>query len=239
MKWLLALLFTLSAWAQSPEFGPLDRPVIDQLNLLSQSQARDLEANIRELAQGGGPQVGIYIAASLQDYAVEDFTIRLAEKWQLGGAKSDNGLLIVVAPRERKMRIEVGGGIEGSITDLEASRLIRDVLAPAFRAQDYAGGLKTVLFAVAKKFDVKLSGKPLVRRVRRSTSELSPMGTLVFVIIFFIVLPLLNRSAGGRGFRSSGYGGFGGSGGWGGRSGGSSWGGGGGGFSGGGASGDW
>lgn len=238
MRWLLALLFSLSALAQGPDFGPLDRPVIDQAKLLTLAQIQDLEGNIRELAQGGGPQVGIYVAASLQDYAIEDFTIRLAEKWQLGGAKSDNGLLILVAPRERKMRIEVGGGIEGSVTDLEASRWIRDILAPAFRSENYAGGLKTVLFAVAQKFDVTLSGKPLVRRVRRSSSELSPMGTLVVVIIFFFVLPLLNRSRGVRGF-GTGYGGHSGSRGWGGRSGGSSWGGGGGGFSGGGASGDW
>jgi uncharacterized protein len=242
VKYLFLLLLSWGVWAQELKLPDLNRPVIDLAGLLTASQVQDLGNNIRELHEGGGPQVGIFIADELQGFAVEDFSIRLAEKWQLGKAKNDNGLIILVAVKERKMRIEVGGGIEGDVTDLEASRWIQNILTPSFRSQNYAGGLKTVLFEVAKKFDITLSGKPLARRVRRSGRELSPISSLVIVVLFFVIFPLINRMRGGsRGF-SGGYGG----GGWssgGGSSwssgGGSSWGGGGGGFSGGGASGDW
>ena len=242
MKYLFLLLFCWGAFAQEVKFPGLNQPVIDLAGLLTSAQMQDLGNNIRELHSGGGPQVGIFIADELQGFAIEDFSIRLAEKWQLGKTKDDNGLIILVAVKERKMRIEVGGGIEGDITDLEASRWIQHILTPSFRSQNYAGGLKTVLFEVAKKFDITLSGKPLARRVRRSGRELSPISSLVLVILFFIVFPLINRMRGGsRGFHG-GYGGggwsSGGGSGWS-SGGGSSWGGGGGGFSGGGASGDW
>lgn len=242
MKLLFLLLLSWGVWAQELKLPALNQPLIDLAGLLSASQVQDLSNNIRELHEAGGPQVGIFIADDLQGFDLEDFSIRLTKQWQLGNAKKDNGLIILVAVKERKIKIEVGSGIEGDVTDVESSRWIRHILTPSFRSQNYAGGLKTVLFEVAKKFDITLSGKPLARRVRRSGRELSPISSLVIVILFFIVLPFINRMRGGsRGF-SGGYGGggwsSGGSSGWS-SGGGSSWGGGGGGFSGGGASGDW
>ena len=239
---LASLLLVCSFWAQAqgPELPTLNRTVIDQVGIFGEEEVARLDASIRELSQGGGPQVGVLVPADLQGYPIEEYAIRAAEKWQLGNKKNDNGLIIVIAPKERKMRIEVGGGLEGEITDLESSRWINDLMKPAFRAGDYAGGITNVLLVVAKKYDVPLSGKPVARRVHRSRGELSPASLIVLVIIFFFVLPIIGRFSGrSRFYGGYGGGGFGGGGGWGSGGGSSGWGGGGGGFSGGGASGDW
>ena len=242
MRFFLLFLLCWNVWAQGPQFPDLRRPVIDQAGLLSVSDAEALASLARSLHAQGGPMVGIFIADQLQDYPIEEFSIRLAEAWRLGDQQKDEGLVVVIAPRERKMRIEVGGGIEGEITDQFSSRLIRDVLRPAFREGAYAQGLAQLLNEVGTRFNVQLSKKPLVKRSRQRVD----FPTLIFFLILVgmgFVSPFL-RAARGTGFRSyggrSGWGGGYGGGGWsGGSGGGSSWGGGGGGFSGGGASGDW
>jgi uncharacterized protein len=242
---LLLILWSALAFSQGPRFPELNRPVIDQVGLFTPEQSAQLTHFITEIKAQDGPEIGVLIPSELQGYEIEDYSIRAAEAWKLGGAKSDNGLIIVIAPTERKMRIEVGGGIEGEITDLESSRWISNVLRPAFKNGDYAGGVAQILLEVAGKFNVKISNAPVVRRTRRAKGELSPLGTLILMILFFFVFPLLNRSRGARAFGAGavmgsilGGGRGGGGGGFGGSSGGG-WGGGGGGFSGGGASGDW
>ena len=241
---LFLIIWSALAFSQGPRFPELNRPVIDQVGLFTPEQSAQLTHFITEIKAQGGPEIGVLIPSELQGYEIEDYSIRAAEAWKLGGAKSDNGLIIVIAPTERKMRIEVGGGIEGEITDLESSRWISGVLRPAFKNGDYAGGVAQILLEVATKFNVKISNAPVVRRTRRAKGELSPLGTLILMILFFFVFPLLNRSRGARAFGAGAVmgsilgGGRGGGGGFGGSSGGG-WGGGGGGFSGGGASGDW
>jgi uncharacterized protein len=242
---LILILWSALAFSQGLRFPELNRPVIDQVGLFTPEQSAQLTHFITEIKAQGGPQIGVIIPSDLQGYEIEDYSIRAAEAWKLGGEKSDNGLIIVIAPAERKMRIEVGGGIEGEITDLESSRWISSVLRPAFKNGDYAGGVAQILLEVAGKFNVKISNAPVVRRARRAKGELSPLGTLILMILFFFVFPLLNRSRGARAFGAGavmgsilGGGRHGGGGGFGGSSGGG-WGGGGGGFSGGGASGDW
>lgn len=229
----LSFFFSFIALAQ-PKFPALNNPIIDLAGLLHAKDSELLARNIYEIHAQGGPQIGVFVTNDLQGYAIEDFSIRLAESWKLGGDKKDNGLIIVIAPQDRKLRIEVGGGIEGDITDLEADRWIRDLLTPAFKQNQYALGINSVLAEVAGKFGIKLEGKTMARRVRRQSKELSPLASIIFVIIFLFILPFINRARGGIVHYGGGRGGFGGGGG-----GGGGWGGGGGGFSGGGASGSW
>lgn len=241
---LLLILWSALALSQGPRFPVLDRPVIDQAGLFTPAQSAQLTHFITEIKAQGGPEIGVIVPTDLQGFAIEEYSIRLAEAWNTGDKKNDNGFIIVIAPTERKMRIEVGNGIEGEITDLESSRWITGVLRPAFKSGDYAGGVAQVLLEVAGKFNVQISQAPVVRRTRRAKGELSPLGTLIMMILFFFIFPLLNRSRGARAFGAGAVmgsilgGGRGGGGGFGGGSGGG-WGGGGGGFSGGGASGDW
>ncbi|MBY0516833.1 MAG: TPM domain-containing protein [Bacteriovoracaceae bacterium] len=234
MRYLfLALFFVANVFAAGPNLPALNLQVVDMVGLLGEDENTQLQSAITDIFNQGGPQIAILIPDDLQGYPIEDYSIAAAEKWKLGGEKKDNGLLIVIAPKERKMRIEVGGGIEGEITDLDADKWIRQILRPAFKEGNYGQGLYIVLQEVASRFEIKLSGTPVARRVTRQDEELSPAAVVIFLIIMFFILPFMSRRRGRGGMY------YGGGGGWGSGGGGSSWGGGGGGFSGGGASGDW
>ncbi len=220
---------------------PLTGPVVDRTGTLSAPEIARLEGLARDAraAKGGrGPQLGFLLVPSLEGEPVEDFAIRVGEAWKLGGAKEDNGVLFVVSTQDRHMRIEVGNGVEGELPDAEASRIIRDEMAPAFRVGAYGQGLERGARRALAKLGVQAGADAPVQRRAPRPQEGMPLGSLIFLLLF--VLPLLFR--GRRRRRAYGLGlpgAYGTLGGYrGGRVGGS-WGGGGGGFSGGGASGRW
>lgn len=236
----ILLLWSFGLWAQAPQLPALNRQVIDQVGILSATEIEELSTKIYELHAQGGPQMAVFIPEGLQGFAIEDFSIRVAEKWQLGEKGKGNGLLVIIAPKERQMRIEIGQGIEGEITDYDSNQWINKLLAPAFKQQQYSAGLMELTHQVGEKFGIKLEGKRLIRRASRGGGNINPL-FLLFLIIIVIVIRSFGGGGGPRGFgRSGGYygGGFGGGGG-GFGGGGGSWGGGGGGFSGGGSSGSW
>ncbi len=244
MTKLLSLLLSLclGAVAFARELPTLNRAVIDEARLLSPREISVLSGLIYELHAQGGPQLGVLILSELGGESIEDLSIKAAEKWQLGDRKKDDGLILLIALKERRMRIEVGGGIEGELTDLEAKRFIENLLTPAFRQQRYALGIEATILAIGEKFSIRLSGgSPRARRSQEVT--IPPWLFAIFIVLFFLVAPflrVLNRS----GHYYGSYGGprtrgnYGGTLGGGFRGGGGSWGGGGG-FSGGGASGGW
>lgn len=169
----------------------LTSPVMDEAGFLSPEQKQDLSQLAYEINTNQGPQITILTVRDLQGYEIEDFSIRVAEKWQLGTKERDNGLLIVIAKTERKMRIEVGNGIEGEITDYESNQYINNVLTPAFKASDFHGGLKAVMLDVAQKFNIKLSEGN--RYVRRSTQNISIPGPLKLAFPFIIGILILGQ----------------------------------------------
>jgi len=185
----------------------------------------------------------LLIVPSLEGEPLEDYSMRVAEAWKLGRKGVDNGLLLFIAAQDRRARLEVGYGLEGRITDLESSRIIRGVLAPAFRAGDYAGGIERAFDALEK-----LAGGEAVELPQESPAGDRGISFGTWIFMLFIVLFLLRGRGGGlggfilgsmigRGWSSRGGGRFGG-GGFGG-GGGGGFGGGGGSFGGGGASGGW
>ncbi len=243
------LIAAASARALEVPARPTAR-VSDFAGALDASARAGLEAQLAGYAEGNTSQYAIAIFKSLEGESLEDFTIRLAEAWKIGGKKNSDGVLLVVFLAEHKIRIEVGYGLEGQLTDAFSARVIRDILAPAFRAGDLAGGLGNALAAI----DQQATGRthvPPARARGRAPRDGGKLGGLALFAIILIVLLVLSR--GGRGGRGggSGLGSFLlgmtlGSGGWssgggrgGGGFGGGGFGGGGGGFGGGGASGDW
>lgn len=240
LSFILLILWSLSVFSQTPSLPALDRQVVDQMGLLNSSEVEELTNKIYELHAQGGPQMAVFIPESLQDMPIEDFSIRVAEKWQLGEKGKGNGLLVIIAPKERQMRIEVGQGIEGEITDYDANKWIQNLLVPAFKEQQYGKALVELTHQVGEKFGIKLTGQRMMKRVRRGGGNLSPLA-IFLIILVIIIMRSLGGGGGVGGFRrGSSYGGFGGfGGGGGGFGGGGSWGGGGGGFSGGGSSGSW
>ncbi len=257
---MLALLLAAAPAARTERaVPPLTGPVVDEAGLLDARAVRRLDALCRAARAGeGGPgvQLQYLLVPSLEGEAIESFSMRVAERWKLGTKGKDNGVLVIVAVQDRRLRIEVGGGVEGGLTDAQSGRIIRQTIAPAFREGRYGDGL----FLAGEQILSALGALPASLRTQphgdRQAHEL-PAGILGLLLgllfsigapaifILFVFLFVLSRifGSGRRGPWGGGPwmgGGFGGGGGdFGGGSGGGSWGGGGGGFSGGGASGNW
>jgi uncharacterized protein len=215
--------------------------VVDLASMLSQRDRFRLEQLARAARSeenGKGVQLQFVLVPTLDGEPIEDFSIRVAEAWKIGTKGKDNGLLFVVARDERRTRIEVGGGLEGGLTDLQAGRILRDIVQPAFREGRYGDGLYDGAYQSLTLLGA-VPAAPLTHR-RPEPVGSGLIGFLIFLVIL-AVLSALVRSRGRSGFFGPGgyYGGGFGSGGYGGGGGGGGWGGGGGGFSGGGASGGW
>jgi len=227
----------------------LDGRVNDHAGLLSKERATLLEQRLADYEKKTGHQFVLLTIESLEGDALEDFSLRAVEKWKLGRKKIDDGLLLLVVKKERKVRIEVGYGLEGSITDATSSRVIRRTIAPAFRANDYTGGIEQAFVALMKADQTPVGdGKDAPRR---GVGGWGPLPLLLFLGVPFLIVLWLMRRGGGGGFGGGGWsrGGYYGGGGWGsggsfggggfGGGGGGGFSGGGGGFGGGGASGGW
>jgi uncharacterized protein len=231
------------------------RYVQDYANVIDASTEQSLNGILQELEQKTGAQYIVLTVQTTEGVPIEQFALEYAEKWKLGQKGKDNGMLFVLAARDRKYRFEVGYGLEGFVTDQYCGRVGRDVLVPYLKRGDYGQGIHqanlTVVGQIASKAGATLTGMPKLKPVRvgSRTRGLPCCGILPMI---FIMLMLFGRGGRGMGmwfFLPFMLGGFGGHGGYGrsGSFGGGSFGGGfgsfgggmGGGFGGGGASGSW
>lgn len=242
---LIFCLWTFSsaeAWAQF-QVPPLTGPVVDQAQIMKPEHRLRIEATLRALRERGGPQVNIVTVPSLDGTPIEAAAIQIADAWKIGDQKRDDGLLFLVAMGERKLRIEVGQGLEGVLTDVESKRIIDDQVTAYFRAgrasEGVLVGVGSILLKIAPEAVASLGEVPArVKRTKSNRDRGLPLPILILAIVFFIFSTRRGRRSGllgalaGAALSSSGRGGFGGGGGGG-------WSGGGGGFSGGGASGGW
>jgi uncharacterized protein len=115
--------------------------VVDQTGTLSADDISSLTQKLKDLETRKGSQVAVLIVPTTQPETIEQFSIRVAEAWKIGRRKIDDGALLVVAKNDRKLRIEVGYGLEGSLTDATTSRIIDEIIVPKFRSGDFAGGI--------------------------------------------------------------------------------------------------
>lgn len=160
MPWraLLLLLCLLVAPAQAaPEFPALTGRVVDNAGLLPESDERALDTLLAQHERETSNQVVVVTVEDLQGYVIEDFGYRLGREWGIGQAERDNGALLIVAPKVRKVRIEVGYGLEGALTDAVSHNIIQTVMLPRFRQNDYAGGIRAgvdaMLAAIAGTYE--------------------------------------------------------------------------------------
>lgn len=245
------LFFPNFVWAQTEFVVPrLTGPVVDQAQVLSEEVSRELEFTIRRLQESGGPQMNVVTVESLSGETIESAAIKIADAWKLGDQKRDDGVILLVAMKDRKIRIEVGQGLEGILTDLDSRRIIDEQMVPAFRTGQPSYGVLMGSRAIMAKIappQVKSEFAALPTRSPSRSGEL-PLPLLLVLIIISVIGSRLQKRGRYRRFRgydpsrsaggwTSGGGGW--SGGSGGGSSGGGWSGGGGGFSGGGASGGW
>ena len=154
-RWLLPLfaLLPLTGLAQPVEVPYLTGRVVDDAEILKPDTRARITAQLQEHERKTGNQVAVLTLPTLRGESVEDFAVRVFEQWKLGQKGRDNGVLVVVAPQDRRMRIEVGYGLEGTLTDAGASRIIRDVMAPRFKSGDYDGGVAQGVAAIVGRLE--------------------------------------------------------------------------------------
>lgn len=262
--WLLASLLILtaipaslaraqvqsSANAGMPPFPALTGPVVDDAHLLPAGVFEQLSEKLAAYSQQNGTQLVVVTLPTLNGYPIEDYGYQLGRHWAIGQKGKNNGVLLIVDANERQMRIEVGYGLEGTLTDEQSFLIIHNVIGPRFRRGDYAGGITAGADAI-----LEVLGGHLQAVEQQQVRERGGTGFLMFLVLVFVLLPLLRgmlaRGGGGYGRMGGGWlgwlllgmlsggGGRGGGYGGGGFGGGGGFSGGGGSFGGGGASGGW
>lgn len=242
---LLPLLLVSAVSAADFQVPALTGPVVDNASMMSERGRTELADLLIRLNNRGGTQLQVLTVPDLSGLSIEEATIKVTDKWKLGSAKDDNGVLLMVAAQERRVRIEVGQGREGVLPDVIASRIIREVIVPRFRADGADSAITAGVLAILHYTDPEFSERN-GHDIPRPKGGGGTSGMTFLWILFFVIILLHRMFFGGRrrGLWSRGgyYGGLGGLSGssWGGGGfGGGGWSGGGGGFSGGGSSGSW
>src|SRR5271166_3676667 len=154
---LALLVCWAGAAAADVAVPPLTGRVVDQTGTLSAGDIAALTARLKDLEQRKGSQVAVLIVPTTQPESIEQFSIRAAEAWKIGRKKIDDGALLVIAKNDHKLRIEVGYGLEGSLTDVTSRRIIDEVIAPKFKSGDFAGGIAAGVTRIIAVID----GEPL------------------------------------------------------------------------------
>lgn len=197
----LLLLVPLSAEAQ-PSFPKLTGRVVDAANLLSPEQEAQLDQLSQSVEQASTRQFVVATIPDLQGYDIADYGYQLGRAWGIGQKEANNGILLIVAPKERKVRIEVGYGLEPIMTDGLSSQIINTAILPKFRANDMAGGIVAGAQAIAEQ--MKLPLEAAEKRAQQATQAASQARernrggggfpiSLVFwgIILLFVVVPML------------------------------------------------
>jgi len=201
----LVLLFAAPVSAQT--FPPLTGRVVDQAHLLRPEQVVDLTSKSASLEAQTGRQFVVATVNSLEGYPIEDYGYRLGRAWKLGSAKNDDGVLLLVAPNERKVTIATGYGAGEYMTDAMSGLIIREAIIPHFKQNDYGGGIEAGADAIIKQMSLSpdqarnnVAAAEQTQKQRRHSGGSPLPGIFWAMIIAFVVLSMFRR-AGGRRYR--------------------------------------
>ena len=206
MSWIAAaLVLCLIGVALAFNFPPLTGRVVDQANIISAQGRSDLETKLKDLENKSGIQLVVATVKSLEGSDIETYANELFRNWKLGEAKKNNGVLLLVAPNEHKVRIEVGYGLEGTLTDALSSVIISSAIVPRFKANDFTGGIERGvdgIISVLSGDTADWQPKPSVR-----TEDSAPLSNELFLILFVLVVVFVVWSLirGGGGTSSGRY----------------------------------
>jgi uncharacterized protein len=191
---LLAVL--LASFAFAFTFPALTGRVVDDAGIMTAESRSDVEAKLKNLEDKSGIQLVVATVKSLQGGDIETFANQLFRTWKLGEAKKNNGVLLLVAPAEHKVRIEVGYGLEGTLTDALSSVIISSAIVPRFKTNDYSGGIERGvdgIISVLSGDTADWQPKPQVRR-----DDPAGIFAKLFPILFFIAIILIFRFLAGN-----------------------------------------
>jgi len=209
---LAVFLLCMPAWAcaQQAAIPRFDSPVVDVTGTLDAASKQRIEQQALALQQRKGSQLQVLVVASTAPETIEQYALRAFESFRLGRKGVDDGVLLVVAKDDRKVRIEVGYGLEGAIPDITAGRVIQEYLVPKFRQGDYAGGIIDASAQLVKLIE----GEPLPEPVADNSTGPDRGGEWLFALVaaFFVASFLRNVlggvPAGVRGMLCAGGAGF-------------------------------
>jgi uncharacterized protein len=197
----------LAAPATAQTFPALTGRVVDQANIIPDDREAALTAQLEQLQRATSRQLVVVTLASLEGQAIEDYGYRLGRQWGIGQSESNNGVLLIVAPNERKVRIEVGYGLEPIITDAISSRIINEQIVPRFRENDYPGGIEVGAAALVSQLAAppeaaeQRAVEAEQARQRRDRRGGSGEGLFILVVLGFIVVIFIgavSNATGGR-----------------------------------------
>ena len=180
------VLFLTPVLVFALDFPPLTGRVVDQAGIMSAASRSDIEAKSKELEDKSGIQLVVATVKSLQGGDIETYANELFRFWKLGEAKKNNGVLLLVAPNEHKVRIEVGYGLEGTLTDALSSVIISSAIVPRFKANDYSGGIQRGVEGIIAVLTTDASEWHQKAEVR--ADDLSGDFNKLFPILFLVLL---------------------------------------------------
>lgn len=198
-KWLFLLIFFLWCLPYSAcalEVPKLQGYVNDYAGMISPLAKSKIEEKLRAFEQSDSTQIVILTVPSLEGENIEEFGIKVGEAWKIGKKGKDNGILFIVSKQERKIRIEVGYGLEGKLTDLTAGRIIDLVIKPRFKQEDFDGGFIAGVSSLIDATRGEFRAEP--RPARRGQKGISPfLSILLFFGIFTLLMGSASRALGG------------------------------------------
>jgi len=197
--WLFIGMLFACTWLHAQEVLPRPNPprlVTDQAGVLSESERQALEQKLVALDDSSSNQIAVVLIKTLNDRPIEEYATKLFREWGIGNKKTNNGVLLLVAVDDRKIRIETGYGLEGAIPDITADEIIRNEIRPAFKQQNYYKGLDNALDALAKA----AVGEYKVARKKDNSKPGRGSSIITFLVILAIVLLIV----GGGGFGGGG-----------------------------------
>jgi uncharacterized protein len=165
---------------------PLSGRVVDQTGTLSTADIASLTQTLKDLETRKGSQVAVLIVPTTAPETIEQYSLRVAEAWKIGRKKIDDGALLVVAKNDRKLRIEVGYGLEGALNDVTAKRIIDEVITPKFRDGDFAGGISAGVGRIVGVIDGEPLPAPAPRQSSGSSGNFDPFNPFVLFAIFIV-----------------------------------------------------
>lgn len=183
-----ALLLPLFSWAQTVAIPQLDNWLVDTTGTFSEAEKSALVAKLAAFEKSKGAQIMVLLVPTTGEDGIDGFARRVYDQWQVGRKSIDDGILLVVAKDDRRLRIEVGYGLEGAVTDLQAGRIIREFISPYFKQDDYVAGINEGV----SKIMTLVEGEALPPPAKQQdTDEEDSVGMLLPLAFFAFVLPPL------------------------------------------------
>ena len=194
LMWCLIFAACLAAAQTQIKVPKLSGHVVDQTNTLEKNQQQMLEQRLQNLEQEKGTQIAVLIVSGIGDEPIEQFSLRVAEQWKLGRKKTDDGAILVIAKNERRLRIEVGYGLEGALNDAVTKRIINEIIVPAFQRGDFYGGISAGLETMMHVIE----GESLPAPAAKDRWHINGSGLLPLIFFAALMLGGLMRTLLGR-----------------------------------------